>query len=171
MDIFEYYSQLGFAQRLVINSFFIMALVIILSIYNYKKKGERTAILFRHIAGLIVGITDQALMIIYGWQDIWVGEFLIWVYSVYTLFLFLIPDFIEYERRKKYIFLVVWILLIGTVFTIIENIGWYAELGYLPYPTEPIVWTIPHTWLFYVGVYTEGTIIVYIGLKLDIKKE
>ena len=110
-------------------------------------------------------MTDQILMIVYGWQTGFLPEFILWVYAVYTFWFLVMPNFLEYDR--KYIYIILWLLCIGTLSTIIEMSTWIAMFGYLPYPTEPIVWTPIHTWIFYVGVYALGTFIVLIGYKVE----
>ena len=80
----------------------------------------------------------------------------------------LMPNFLELKNRKLIIPL--WVLGSGAINTLFEHGAWFILIGYLPYPTELIVWTSFHTTFFYMGMHTIDTLIILIGFEIEKSK-
>ncbi|MHA1294613.1 MAG: hypothetical protein ACTSQJ_18385, partial [Promethearchaeota archaeon] len=70
LDIIEKFS---FIEILFIASLGLLILILILSLIRYILFKERYSLLFRHIGALIVGIIDQIFMVIFNFQDNFLG--------------------------------------------------------------------------------------------------
>lgn len=167
-DLTDIISQFTFVDLLLLTSIGFLVLIAIFSLIRYIKFEERIALLFRHIAGFIVGLIDQTFMVIFNFQPAFLGIVVLFDYAAYCTWFLLMPTLTKYEKARVYI--VLWILVSAAMNTIFEHASLITLTGGLHYPTEPIVWTSIHTVIFYLGMHTIGTLIVIAGFRLNNKK-
>ncbi len=162
------FPNLSFEELLLIVSIGLLIVISLQSIFLYIKRDERITIFFRHVSGFIVGLIDQTFMVIFNFQPTFSAVVVLFDYVAYGCWFMLMPNFLILKNKKLYIPL--WILSSGAFNTLFEHGAWFILFGYLPYPTEPIVWTSFHTVIFYLGTHTIGTLIILIGFKIELSK-
>ncbi len=138
-------------------------IVIFLSCRRYLA-GEHVCLLaIRHIVGVIVGTVDQILMILFCFQRYFYAEIFIFDYLIYTLWYLLFPYMDEPDRIK----IAKWLIISVIVSTVFEQISlriitfFLYDKSFIPYPTEPIRWTIIHTVLFYFFIHGLALFIIF----------
>ena len=117
----------------------------------------------RHIAGFIVGLLDQLLMVIFHFQTEFLAEVVLFDYAAYCIWFMFMPNFLKYN--KKNLLIAIWIIGSAIVNTIFEHTSLIILTGGLNYPTEPIIWTSIHTIIFYLGMHGVGTLLILLGFK------
>jgi hypothetical protein len=164
------FPNLSFEEILLIVSIGLLIVISVQSIFLCLKRDERITIVFRHISGFSVGLIDQTFMVIFNFQPTFSAVVILFDYVAYGCWFMLMPNF--FELRNRNLFIVLWVLGSGTFNILFEHAAWFILFGYLPYPTEPIVWTSFHTIIFYMGMHAIGTLVILVGFKAEkLKKQ
>ncbi|MHA1310817.1 MAG: hypothetical protein ACTSQO_07775 [Candidatus Helarchaeota archaeon] len=143
-------------------SFLSIIPVIILTIYWIVKK-EYYSVILRHVAGFIVGILDQFLMVLFNWQSSIISIVILFDYGLYSTWFLLMPSWKKFNPK---IWMPIWIIFSGILNTILENVVRILTYGNLNYP---IYWTQIHTLVFYLFMHLIGTIIASLNFIISKK--
>lgn len=157
----EIIKQFNFLELLLLASSGLFLLILILSIFRFVKLREKGLLVFRHLAGFVVGLLDQTCMVFFNFQQNFLGIVVLFNYAAYSFWFLLTPNFFKFNR--KYFLICVWILGSAAINTTFEHISLLTIVGSLNYPTKPIVWTSLHTFVFYTIMHGIGILMLMIG--------
>jgi len=159
---------------LVLGIAIFLVLVVVLSAYRYLKFRERNLLMVRHLAGFLVGLVDQALMVIFNFQTHFMLEVTLFDYATYTFWYLIMP--VSRIAENATIYGPLWVVCSASINTIFEHLSWLFitktmyGVAFLPYPTEPITWTSMHTVLFYIAMHTIATVIILIYYSSSLRR-
>ncbi|MHA1148987.1 MAG: hypothetical protein ACTSR8_12175 [Promethearchaeota archaeon] len=162
-EISDVLASFTFLELLFLTSIGLLILIALFSSIRFSKLKEKKLLLFRHIAGFIVGLIDQTCMVLFNFQPKFLAIVVLFDYTAYCLWFMFMPNFETKEKKKM--LMIFWITFSATFNTIFEHISLIFLTGGLNYPIEPIIWTTIHTIIFYLTMHSIGVILVSIGFK------
>lgn len=145
--------ELSFEQVIFYSAYLSLIPLIIISSYRIIKK-QYHAVILRNIAGFLIGMLDQILMIWFGWQAIIIPIVILFNYGLYGIWFLIMPIWDKINRKK--IWIPVWVIFSGVFNTILENAVRIYTYGDLNYPAG---WNQIHTLVFYLSMHALGTLI------------
>ncbi|MHA1270299.1 MAG: hypothetical protein ACTSPY_10970 [Candidatus Helarchaeota archaeon] len=156
--------QLTFDEIVYYSSFFSLIPLLILSIYWIWKK-EYYSLVLRHLAGFLIGMLDQILMVFFNWQSTIIPIVILFDYGLYGIWFLLMPSWKKYNIK---IWIPVWIGFSGIFNTILENIVRIYSYGNLNYP---VGWNQVYTLIFYLCMHALGTFIASFNYLMSFYKK